>query len=74
MLTNEACAVWKKGKSMLDTCQILAANSLGASVSYLEKMGSLTDLDRQQTEHTIDRVLFSRCKPRDKVVNEKHRE
>jgi len=74
MPANEACAVWKKGKSMLDTCQILAANGLGTSVSYLEKMGSLTDWDQQQIEHEIDRVLFSRCKPRDKVAIEKHRE
>ena len=52
---------------------MLAADSLGTSVSYLDKIGSLTDWDQQQIGHEIDRILFSKCKPRDKVADEKHR-
>jgi hypothetical protein len=67
MLANEACTVWKKGKSMLDICGMLAADSLGISVSYLVKIGSLEDWDQQQIEHETDKVLLSRCKPREVV-------
>ncbi|KAF8492802.1 hypothetical protein F5888DRAFT_1636945 [Russula emetica] len=35
---------------------------LEESVAYLDKIGSLTDWDQQ---HEIDKVLLSRCKPRD---------
>jgi hypothetical protein len=62
-----------KGKSMLDICRMLAADSLGTSISYLDKIGSLTDWSQQQIDHEIDKITFSRCKPRDKVADEKKR-
>ena len=71
-MANEAYSVYMKDKSMLDICWMLATDSLGTSVSYLEKFGSLTDWDQQQTDHEIDKVLFSRCKPCDNETVEKH--
>jgi hypothetical protein len=50
--------------------QMLATDNLGTSVSYLAKIGTLTDWDQQQIEHEIDKVLLTRCKPRDEVENE----
>jgi hypothetical protein len=73
MLANEACTVWKKGKGMLDICRMLAPDSLGTSVSYLAKIGSLTDWDQQQIEYEIDKVVLSMCKPCDQAANETSR-
>jgi hypothetical protein len=63
MLVGKACAVWKKGKGIIDICLMIVADSLGNSVSYLSKIGSLTDWDEQQIQCEIDKVLHSRCKP-----------
>jgi hypothetical protein len=58
-----ACAAWKKGKNILNACQVIVSDHIGASVSYLAKIGSLTDWNQKQIEHEIDKVLVSRCKP-----------
>jgi hypothetical protein len=47
---------------MLYIRRMLATDCLVTSVSYLDKIGSSTDWDQQ---HEIDKVLLSRCKPRD---------
>jgi hypothetical protein len=61
MLANEVFAVCTKGKSMLEVCRMLATDSLGTSVSCLDKIGTLTDWDEQQLDDVIDNILLSRC-------------
>ena len=62
-MARQAYTFWSKGKRHVRFLELPSPDNPNASVSYLSKIGSITDWDQQQIENKINGVILGRCKP-----------